>query len=122
MSEEHVELNRRLKRQEEVIDRTWETISKLSSPSEQAEVKRRLVRLEDSDVKREERLAQLSELITSLAQLVELHSALAPEVQQMKIDLSNAKLIQKGYIWVTGVVASSSVAIVLTFLSERLLQ
>jgi len=85
------------------------------------ELNRRLARLEDTDDKINERLSYLSDLISRLSQLVEIHSNLAPEVQQMRIDLSNAKLIQRGFTWVVGATGASGIAITMTFLSERFL-
>jgi hypothetical protein len=82
---------------------------------------RRLDRLEKADDKIHEKLNKLSELIVQQSQLVEIHSNLAPEVQQLRIDLSNAKLVQKGFIWVVGATGTSAIAIALAFLAERLL-
>jgi len=85
------------------------------------DLNRRLERLEMADDKIYEKLNQLSELIIRQSQLVEIQSNLAPEVQQLRIDLSNAKLIQRGFVWVVGATGTSGIAITMTFLAERLL-
>ena len=132
MSETHDDLDRRLARSESTVDRLYEKMGRVaedvakllqttSNPAQQDEVRRRLARLELSEEKLEKRLTHMADILSRLSQLVEIHATIAPEVQQMRIDLSNAKLVQKGYIWVTGVVSSSAIAIALTFLSERLL-
>jgi len=88
---------------------------------EGSDLRRRLDRLEAADDKIHEKLNKLSELIVRQSQLVEIHSNLAPEVQQLRIDLSNAKLIQRGFVWVVGATGTSGIAITMTFLAERLL-
>jgi len=89
--------------------------------TEGRDLNRRLERLEQADDKIYEKLNQLSELIIRQSQLVEIQSNLAPEVQQLRIDLSNAKLIQRGFVWVVGATGTSGIAITMTFLAERLL-
>jgi len=89
--------------------------------TEGRDLNRRLERLELADDKIYEKLNQLSELIIRQSQLVEIQSNLAPEVQQLRIDLSNAKLIQRGFVWVVGATGTSGIAITMTFLAERLL-
>jgi len=89
--------------------------------TEGRDLNRRLERLELADDKIYEKINQLSELIIRQSQLVEIQSNLAPEVQQLRIDLSNAKLIQRGFVWVVGATGTSGIAITMTFLAERLL-
>ena len=63
---------------------------------EGSDLSRRLDRLEAADDKIHEKLNKLSELIVQQSQLVEIHSNLAPEVQQLRIISVMQNLFRKG--------------------------
>ena len=83
------------------------------------DLNRRIELLENSNSELNNKIGHLLESTARLTQMVEIHANLAPEVHQLRVDLSNAKLIQKGFVWVTGVVATSGISIAVTFIAER---
>lgn len=90
------------------------------------DVLRRLSRLEQEQDKTEEVLQQLVLSTQRMGDLLEAQKtclpkleALAQELVQVKIELSNAQLIQKGVVWLGGIVASSAIVMALTFIFQK---
>lgn len=90
------------------------------------DVLRRLDRLEHEQDKMEEILQQLVLSTQRMGDLLESQKTCIPKIEQLaselvnvKIDLSNAQLIQKGVVWLGGIVASSAIVMALTFIFQK---
>ncbi len=89
------------------------------------DVLRRLDRLEHEQDKTEEILQQLVLSTQRMGDLLESQKACIPKIERLanelvgvKIDLSNSQLVQKGVVWLGGIVASSAIVMALTFLFQ----
>ena len=90
------------------------------------DVLRRLDRLEFEQDKMEEVLQQLVLSTQRIGDLLEAQKLCLPKIERLagelvnvKIDLSNAQLIQKGVVWLGGIIASSAVVMALTFIFQK---
>ena len=90
------------------------------------DVLRRLDRLEFEQDKMEEVLQQLVLSTQRIGDLLEAQKLCLPKIDRLaselvnvKIDLSNAQLIQKGVVWLGGIIASSAVVMALTFIFQK---
>lgn len=90
------------------------------------DVLRRLDKLEKEQDKMEDVLQQLVLSTQRMGDLLEAQKTCLPKIEQLtnelvqvKIDLSNAQLIQKGVVWLGGIVASSAIVMALTFIFQK---
>lgn len=90
------------------------------------DVLRRLDRLESEQDKMEEVLQQLVLSTQRMGDLLESQKICLPKIDKLsgelvnvKIDLSNAQLIQRGVVWLGGIVASSALVMALSFIFQR---
>jgi len=92
------------------------------------DVLRRLDRLEYEQDKTAEALQQLVLSTQRMGDLLESQKICLPKIDKLtsdlvgvKIDLSNSQLIQKGIVWLGGIVASSAIVMALTFVFQKVL-
>ena len=90
------------------------------------DVLRRLDRLEHEQDKMEEVLQQLVLSTQRMGDLLEAQKNVLPKIEvlgrelvDIKIELSNAQLIQKGVVWLGGIVASSAIVMALAFVFQK---
>lgn len=90
------------------------------------DVLRRLDRLEHEQDKMEEVLQQLVLSTQRMGDLLESQKICLPKIDKLtnelvnvKIDLSNAQLIQRGVVWLAGIVASSAIVMAITFVFQK---
>lgn len=90
------------------------------------DVLRRLDRLESEQDKMEEVLQQLVLSTQRMGDLLEAQRACLPKIERLanelvdvKIDLSNSRLVQKGVVWLGSIVASTAIVMALTFLFQK---
>jgi len=84
---------------------------------------RRLVKLESEQERMEKAMNQLILSTTRMGDMLELQRASLPkierlneEIMEMKLEHSNTKLVQKGFLWLAGIVGSSAVTIAMAFI------
>lgn len=89
------------------------------------DVLRRLDRLEHEQDKMEEVLQQLVLSTQRMGDLLESQSMCLPKIERLsnelvdvKINLSNSQLVQKGVVWLGGIVASAAIVMALAFLFQ----
>ena len=92
----------------------------------ESDVLRRLDRLEYEQDKMEEVLQQLVLSTQRIGDLLELQKDSLPKIAtvasalvDIRIELSNAQLIQKGVIWLGGIISSSAVVMTLTYVFQK---
>jgi hypothetical protein len=90
------------------------------------DVLRRLDRLENEQDKMEMALQQLVLSTQRIGDLLESQKGCLPRIEKltaelvtMKIELSNSQLIQRGVVWLGGIVASSAIIMALTFVFQK---
>lgn len=89
------------------------------------DVLRRLDRLENEQDKMADALQQLVLSTQRMGDLLEAQKACLPRIEKLseelvkvKIDLSNSQLVQRGVVWLGGIVASSAIVMALTFIFQ----
>ena len=87
------------------------------------DIDRRLDRLEREQEKMEDVLQQLVLSTQRMGDLLEAQKkclpkieALTEEMTSVKIQLSNAQLIQRGVVWLAGIIGSSAIVMTMTYL------
>lgn len=80
---------------------------------------RRIARLEEGERDLQKILQQLIISTTRTNDLVQRHQELLPIIQQMQIEMSNAQLVQKAFLWLAGTVGGSVVALILGLIFTR---
>lgn len=115
MPDDKEELYRRVARLEDASDKILESISELSIATA------RLAQVSETDRSLTPKVGQLLEVVARLSQIAETNGPLSGEVHQLKVDMSNARLIQKAFIWVAVTTGGSAIAIAFSLLSERFL-
>lgn len=90
------------------------------------DVLRRLDRLEYEQDKMEEALQKLVLSTQRMGDLLESHMVCLPKIEKLslelvgvQIELSNSQLIQKGVVWLGGIVASSAIVMALAFVFQK---
>lgn len=89
------------------------------------DILRRLDRLETEQDKTEEVLQQLVLSTQRMGDLLESQKICLPRIEKLseelvkvKIDLSNSQLVQRGVVWLGGIVASSAIVMALAFVFQ----
>ena len=87
------------------------------------DIHRRLGRLEKEQDKMEETLQALVLSTQRMGDLLEAQKAALPKLENLteemtsiKIQLSNAQLIQRGVMWLAGIIGSSAIVMAMTYL------
>ncbi len=84
------------------------------------DIDRRLDRLEREQEKMEDVLQQLvlstGDLLEAQKKCLPKIEALTEEMTSVKIQLSNAQLIQRGVVWLAGIIGSSAIVMTMTYL------
>ena len=93
------------------------------SVTEHHDIDRRLDKLEREQEKMEDILQQLVLSTTRMGDLLESQKAALPKIEHLteemtsvKIQLSNAQLIQRGVMWLAGIIGSSAIVMAMTYL------
>ena len=88
---------------------------------------RRISRIEREQERMEEVLRELVLSTTRIGDLLEQQRAMAPkidtlsqQVHSLQISVSNAQLVQKGVVWLGGIIGSSAVVMAMSFLFRGL--
>ena len=106
-------LYRRISRLEDASIKVLESVQELSTTTA------RLQQMAEGDRALSPKVVQLLEAVAKLSQIAETNNPLPMAVHQLQIDLSNARLVQKAFIWVAVTTGGSAIAIAFTLLSER---
>lgn len=87
------------------------------------DIDRRLVKLESEQERMEKALNQLILSTTRMGDILETQRACIPKIEQLqkeimeiKLDQANTKLVQKGFLWLAGIIGSSAVTIAMAFI------
>jgi len=87
------------------------------------ELDRRISRIEREQERMEEVLRELVLSTTRIGDLLEQQRAVTPkidklsgQVQELQISVSNAQLVQRGVVWLGGIIGSSAVVMAMSFL------
>lgn len=86
------------------------------------DIDRRLNKLEREQEKMEDILSQLVLSTTRMGDLLEAQKAALPKIEhltqeltEIKIQVSNAQLVQRGVIWLGGIIGSSAIVMAMTY-------